>query len=79
MSESDFNQFVATLSDLSVEQLRSLRLEVDAKLAPRASLAGGGTQGSLGAMRDAADELNAIVEQAMKNRRERPWLPPTGE
>jgi hypothetical protein len=30
-------------------------------------------EGSLGAMRDAADELDQIVEQAMRNRRERPW------
>jgi putative addiction module CopG family antidote len=31
--------------------------------------------GSIGAMRDAADELDEIVEHAMKLRREEPWRP----
>ena len=29
--------------------------------------------GSIGAMRDAADELDEIVEDAMRQRREQPW------
>ncbi|HZW34885.1 MAG TPA: hypothetical protein VFF52_29450 [Isosphaeraceae bacterium] len=35
--------------------------------------------GSIGAMRDGADELDEIVEHAMKLRREEPWRPVPGE
>jgi putative addiction module CopG family antidote len=35
--------------------------------------------GSIGAMRDAAEELDEIVEHAMKLRREEPWRPLPGE
>ena len=35
--------------------------------------------GSIGAMRDAADELDAAVEHAMKVREKRPWRLSPGE
>jgi Arc/MetJ-type ribon-helix-helix transcriptional regulator len=35
--------------------------------------------GSIGAMREAADELDAIVADAMKRRREEPWRTTPGE
>jgi Arc/MetJ-type ribon-helix-helix transcriptional regulator len=35
--------------------------------------------GSIGAMRDAADELDEIVTDAMKRRREEPWRVIPGE
>ena len=38
---------------------------------PESSATGG--LGSIGAMRDAADELDEIVANAMKRRREEPW------
>ena len=79
MTHSEFNHIVASLGALSPEQLRQLRRELDDKLAPATNLSVGPTQGSLGAMRDAADELDAIVEQAMKNREERPWRSSPGE
>jgi hypothetical protein len=59
--------------------MEQLRRALDAKLASAAKLPANPSQGSLGAMRDAADELDRIVEQAMKNRRERPWRLAPGE
>jgi len=73
MTHSEFSHLVNSLGALSPEQLRQLRRELDDKLAAATKLPVGPVQGSLGAMRDAADELDAIVEQAMKNREERPW------
>jgi Arc/MetJ-type ribon-helix-helix transcriptional regulator len=35
--------------------------------------------GSIGAMRDAADELDEIVEDAMRQRRQQPWRVIPGE
>jgi hypothetical protein len=35
--------------------------------------------GSIGAMRDAADELDEIVADAMKRRKEEPWRVIAGE
>jgi len=35
--------------------------------------------GPIGAMRDAADELDQIVNDAMRNRREQPWRLNSGE
>jgi Arc/MetJ-type ribon-helix-helix transcriptional regulator len=37
-----------------------------------------GGQGSIGAMRDAADELDEMMEHVMK-RRQQPWRLPAGE
>ncbi len=79
MSQNDFGQIVASLGGLSAVQLRTLQREIEAKIAADAKTSRGGPQGSLGAMRDAADELDVIVEQAMKNRRERPWRLPSSE
>ncbi len=39
------------------------------------ALPAGPGPGSIGAMRDAADELDEVVEHAMKLRREEPWRP----
>jgi hypothetical protein len=79
MTQTDFNHIVDSLDALSPEQIRQLRQELDAKLVVAEKTVATPSQGSLGAMRDAADELDAIVEQAMKNRRERPWRLPSGE
>lgn len=73
MTQTDFNQIVESLGALSPEQIRQLRHELDAKLTVTTKPVATRSQGSLGAMRDAADELDAIVEQAMRNRSERPW------
>jgi uncharacterized protein with von Willebrand factor type A (vWA) domain len=79
MTQTDFNHIVESLGALSPEQMRQLRRELDDKLASATKQSVGPAQGSLGAMRDAADELDAIVEQAMKNREERPWRLSPGE
>jgi len=79
MTQTDFNLIVESLDALSPEQIRQLRHELDAKLTVMVKPVAAQSQGSLGAMRDAADELDAIVEQAMRNRSERPWRLPSSE
>jgi hypothetical protein len=79
MMQNEFTHIVESLGTLSPEQMRQLRRELDNKLAAADRPVAGPSQGSLGAMRDAADELDAIVEQATKNRQERPWRLPAGE
>jgi hypothetical protein len=79
MTQNEFTHIVESLGALSPEQMRQLRRELDNKLAAAERPPAGPSQGSLGAMRDAADELDAIVAQAMKNRQERPWRLPAGE
>jgi hypothetical protein len=79
MTQSEFDSIIANLDSLSPEQRRQLRRALDQRIAAPTQLPVGQAQGSLGAMRDAADELDAIVEQAMKNREERPWRLSPGE
>ena len=79
MTQDEFAHLVESLGMLSPEQMRQLRRELDNKLAVAVRPSAGPPRGSLGAMRDAADELDAIVEQAMRNRQERPWRLPISE
>jgi hypothetical protein len=79
MTHNEFNHIVESLTALSPEQMRQLRRQLDTKLAMAGKQSTGPSQGSLGAMQDAADELDQIVEQAMRNREERPWRLPAGE
>lgn len=79
MSPIDFNQIIESLGALSPEEMKRLRRELDHRLAATLKSTIELPQGSLGAMRDADDELDQIVEQAMRNRRERPWRLPVGE
>jgi cytochrome P450 len=78
VTQLEFDHILSSIDALSPEQMRRLHRELDAKLATAANTAAP-PLGSLGAMRDAADELDAIVEQAMRNRRERPWRSTPGE
>jgi hypothetical protein len=78
MTQLEFDHILNSIDALSPEQMRRLRGELDAKLAT-AENPSAPPLGSLGAMHDAAEELDAIVERAMKNRRERPWRLPPGE
>lgn len=62
VTQHEFNHIVAVVGTLSPEQMRRLRHELDAKLAMATRTPAGTSLGSLGAMRDAADELDQIVE-----------------
>jgi ElaB/YqjD/DUF883 family membrane-anchored ribosome-binding protein len=79
MTHSEFNHIFQSLGALSLEQIQQLRTELDRQLAAAAKHPTNAAQGSLGAMRDAADELDEIVENAMKNRENQPWRPSPGE
>ncbi len=76
---SDFNQLLTSLNALSLEQLATLRRELDGKLATGTKQPAGSDPGSIGAMREDADFLDEIVEAAMKARREQPWRLSPGE
>jgi hypothetical protein len=74
MSHDEFNHIVQSLDALSPEQMQELRRELDVKLASvEADKPAGQDLGSIGAMRDDAEFLDRIVEDAMRDRREQPW------
>lgn len=78
MTQNDFNHLRDGINALSPEQMRQLFRELETKIAAATKPPVGTDQGSLGAMRDAADELDEAVEFAM-NLRQRPWRMPHGE
>jgi len=78
MSHNEFIHILNRIKALSPEQMRQLRRELESEIAAAAKPPSGTGQGSLGAMRDAADELDEVVEHAM-DLRQRPWRLPRGE
>jgi hypothetical protein len=81
MSQREFTQILTSLNALSPEQLATLRHELDGKLAAAATTTAAGSSdlGSIGAMREDADFLDEVVEDAMRARREQPWRLSPGE
>ena len=75
MTHSEFNHLLHSIDALSPEQMQHLSRELATKMAAKRHPSG---QGSLGAMRDAADELDEVVERAMKLRQQ-PLRLPAGE
>jgi hypothetical protein len=78
MSHIDFVHLLGSINALSPEQMRHLSRELETKLAEAEKPPAGHGQGSLGAMRDADDELDEAVEHAMQFR-ERAWRLPDGD
>ena len=78
MSQSDFNHLMGSINALSPEQMRQLFRELETKIAAVEKQPAAHGQGSLGAMRDAADELDEAVGRAMQLR-QRAWRLPDGE
>jgi hypothetical protein len=78
MSDLEFAHLLDTIDTLSNEQMRHLFHELEARLAEAEKPPAVHTHGSLGAMRDAARELDEAVEHAM-SMRERSWRTPSGE
>jgi Arc/MetJ-type ribon-helix-helix transcriptional regulator len=66
----------ASVDDAMAEAARLLLREIGQGQPERVVAA---DMGSIGAMRDAADELDEIVADAMKRRREVPWRVIPGE
>jgi hypothetical protein len=79
MTHNEFNQLRHTAAALPPEQIRQLRDELDRKLAESAAAKLPGDQGEpdadplLGLWRDYADEIDEIVADAYRKRREEPW------
>jgi Arc/MetJ-type ribon-helix-helix transcriptional regulator len=65
----------ASVDDAMAEAARLLLREIN-QVQPEPTAAG---MGSIGSMREAADELDGIVADAMKRRREEPWREIPGE
>jgi len=78
MSHIEFVHLLSSINTLSPEQIRQLCHALETKLAEAEKLPAGHEQGSLGAMRDAAEELDEAVEHAMQLR-QRAWRLPAGE
>ncbi len=68
MSHAEFVHLLSRVDALSPEQMRQLSRMLDAKIAESEKRSAGHGQGSLGAMRDAAEELDEAVEQAIQLR-----------
>ena len=80
MNHRAFNHVVRSLNALSPGQMQQLRRELDVKLASmEANTPAGQDLGSIGALRDDAESLDQIVEDAMRDRRARPWRLAPGE
>jgi hypothetical protein len=77
VTRNDFDHLRDGINALSTEPMRQLFRELETKIAAADQPPAGPCQGSLGAMRDAADELDEAVEHAM-NLRRRPWRTPNG-
>lgn len=79
MINNDFNDLRHVVTALPPEQMRQLRDALDRKLAESAVAKPPGDQGEpgadplLGLWQDYADEMDAIVAEAYRKRREEPW------
>jgi hypothetical protein len=79
MTHNEFNQIRQTATALPPEQMRQLREELDRKLSALAATvspeAGGDPDADplLGLWRDYADEMDEIVADAYRRRREEKW------
>jgi hypothetical protein len=79
MINNDFNELRHTVNGLPPAQMRQLRDELDRKLAESAAAKPPGDQGEpdadplLGLWQDYADEMDEIVADAYRKRREEPW------
>jgi hypothetical protein len=76
MAHNDFATILHSIKSLSRDQMRQLQCELETELMAKQPVGHG--QGSLGAMRDADDELDEAVEHPM-NLRQRSWRLPHGE
>jgi hypothetical protein len=74
MPHNDFNQICHTATALPPEQMRQLRDELDRKLAALAAAEGEpDADPLLGLWQDYADEMDEIVADAYRKRREEKW------
>ena len=79
MAYNDFSEMMHGVIALPTEQMRQLRDELDRKLAGSAAAEPPGDQGEpdadplLGLWRDYADEMDEIVADAYRKRREEKW------
>jgi hypothetical protein len=78
MTNNDFNQLRHLATALPPEEMRQLRDELDRKLSALAAAppaAGGDSDADplLGLWRDYADEMDEIVADAYRKRREEKW------
>jgi hypothetical protein len=79
MAHNDFNELRHVVTTLPPEQMRQLRDELDRKLAesaatkPRADQSELDADPLLGLWGDYADEMDEIVADAYRKRREEPW------
>ena len=79
MSHDDFNELMHIVTALPPEPMRPLRDDLDRRLAESAAAEPPGDQGEpdadplLGLWRDDADEMDAIVADADRKRREEKW------
>ncbi len=79
MSQNEFTHLLNSIATLSPEQMQQLRRELDSKLASSANISRDAADPLLGSMRDHAELMDQIVEDAMRHREQQPWRLDTGE
>jgi hypothetical protein len=78
MSRNEFNHLLNSIATLSPEQMQRLYRELESKMA--ATNASRPTADPLlGSMKDHAELMDQIVEDAMRHREQQPWRLSTGE
>ena len=79
MTHSEFTHILNSLGGLSPDQIEQLRRELESKAAAAPAASQADHDPILGMWRDDAELIDQIVEDAMRNRRERPLRRPASE
>jgi len=79
MSQNEFNHLLNSIATLSQEQMRRLYGELQSKMAAATNVSRPTDDPLLGSMKDHAELMDQIVEDAMRHREQQPWRLSTGE
>jgi hypothetical protein len=78
MSRNEFNHLLNSIATLSPEQMQRLYRELESKMAAN-NVSRPTADPLLGSMKDHAELMDQIVEDAMRYREQQPWRLSTGE
>jgi hypothetical protein len=78
MSRIDFTHLLKSIATLSPEQMQRLYRELESKMSAT-HVSGPTADPLLGSMKDHAELMDQIVEDAMRHREQQPWRLSTGE
>jgi hypothetical protein len=79
MSHTEFNHILNSVATLSPEQMQRLHRELESTMAAATSSSRLTADPLLGSMKDHAELIDQIVEDAMRHREQQPWRLSTSE